>query len=85
MAPEKPYVRLTLSSARSLHRYAPKYIFFKKACNKGAAKHASDDSATCACQTIIECLRYATTGEYPPNTKNGNAFVHDPKACSMFI
>ncbi|KAJ5037557.1 uncharacterized protein L3040_007729 [Drepanopeziza brunnea f. sp. 'multigermtubi'] len=28
--------------------------------------------------TIIECLKYATTGELPPNTKNG-AFVHDPK------
>lgn len=29
-------------------------------------------------QTIIECLKYATTGELPPNTKGG-AFVHDPK------
>ena len=28
--------------------------------------------------TIIECLRYATTGDMPPNTKGG-AFVHDPK------
>ncbi|KAI5452761.1 DNA repair protein rad50 [Naganishia albida] len=28
--------------------------------------------------TIIECLKYATTGELPPNTKGG-AFVHDPK------
>lgn len=28
--------------------------------------------------TIIECLKYATTGELPPNTKNG-AFIHDPK------
>lgn len=28
--------------------------------------------------TIIEALKYATTGELPPNTKNG-AFVHDPK------
>lgn len=29
-------------------------------------------------QTIIECLKYATTGDLPPNTKGG-AFVHDPK------
>jgi hypothetical protein len=29
-------------------------------------------------QTIIECLKYATTGDQPPNTKGG-AFVHDPK------
>ncbi|RXK35035.1 hypothetical protein M231_07713 [Tremella mesenterica] len=28
--------------------------------------------------TIIECLKYATTGEMPPNTKGG-AFIHDPK------
>lgn len=28
-------------------------------------------------QTIIECLKYATTGDMPPNTKGG-AFVHDP-------
>lgn len=27
--------------------------------------------------TIIECLKYATTGQLPPNSKNG-AFVHDP-------
>lgn len=30
--------------------------------------------------TIIECLKYATTGDLPPNTKGG-AFVHDPKLC----
>ncbi|KAK2009545.1 P-loop containing nucleoside triphosphate hydrolase protein [Colletotrichum eremochloae] len=30
--------------------------------------------------TIIECLKYATTGEQPPNSKGG-AFVHDPKLC----
>ncbi|KAF4125055.1 DNA repair protein RAD50 [Geosmithia morbida] len=30
--------------------------------------------------TIIECLKYATTGELPPNSKGG-AFIHDPKAC----
>ena len=28
--------------------------------------------------TIIECLKYATTGEQPPGTRGG-AFVHDPK------
>ncbi|PKS08252.1 hypothetical protein jhhlp_005195 [Lomentospora prolificans] len=30
--------------------------------------------------TIIECLKYATTGEQPPNSKGG-AFIHDPKIC----
>ncbi|KAF2017647.1 DNA repair protein rad50 [Aaosphaeria arxii CBS 175.79] len=29
--------------------------------------------------TIIECLKYATTGELPPNSKTGGAFIHDPK------
>ncbi|KAH0832358.1 P-loop containing nucleoside triphosphate hydrolase protein [Lanmaoa asiatica] len=28
--------------------------------------------------SIIECLKYATTGDQPPNTRGG-AFVHDPK------
>ncbi|KAF8627436.1 hypothetical protein AX17_006250 [Amanita inopinata Kibby_2008] len=28
--------------------------------------------------TIIECLKYATTGDQPPNARGG-AFVHDPK------
>ncbi|KAK9464743.1 AAA domain-containing protein [Lipomyces arxii] len=28
--------------------------------------------------TIVECLRYATTGDLPPNSKGG-AFIHDPK------
>jgi DNA repair protein RAD50 len=29
--------------------------------------------------TIIECLRYATTGELPPNSATGGAWIHDPK------
>lgn len=29
-------------------------------------------------ETIIECLKYATTGDLPPNSKGG-AFIHDPK------
>ena len=32
--------------------------------------------------TIIECLKYATTGELPPNSKGG-AFIHDPKVYSL--
>ena len=30
-----------------------------------------------ALQTIIECLKYITTGDMPPNSRGG-AFVHDP-------
>ncbi|CAJ2499907.1 Uu.00g027600.m01.CDS01 [Anthostomella pinea] len=31
--------------------------------------------------TIIECLKYATTGELPPNSKGG-AFIHEPNLCN---
>jgi DNA repair protein RAD50 len=31
--------------------------------------------------TIIEALRYATTGELPPNSSTGGAWIHDPKLC----
>ena len=31
--------------------------------------------------TIIECLKYATTGMLPPNSTKGGAFIHDPKLC----
>jgi hypothetical protein len=30
-------------------------------------------------QTIIECLRAASTGELPPSCKQGAAFIHDPQ------
>lgn len=29
-------------------------------------------------QTIIECLKYITSGDFPPGSK-GHTFVHDPK------
>lgn len=34
-------------------------------------------------QTIIECLKYATSGDMPPGSK-GSSFVHDPKVSSIF-
>ena len=33
----------------------------------------------CGKTTIIECLKYATTGILPPNSNKGQSFVHDPK------
>ena len=36
--------------------------------------------ATPSAQTIIECLKHAVTGEWPPNSHAGKSFVHDPKA-----
>lgn len=29
--------------------------------------------------TLIECLKYITTGDLPPGAKVGGAFIHDPK------
>ncbi|XP_063981287.1 DNA repair protein RAD50-like [Diachasmimorpha longicaudata] len=28
--------------------------------------------------TVIECLRYITTGEFPPGSDRGKSFIHDP-------
>ena len=36
----------------------------------------------CGKTTIIECLKYITTGDSPPNSSNGSSFVHDPKMAS---
>lgn len=33
----------------------------------------------CGKTTIIECLKYATTGALPPGASAGQSFVHDPK------
>ena len=32
--------------------------------------------------TIIECLKVATTGTFPPGSDNGKCFIHDPKFSS---
>ncbi|KAH8290347.1 hypothetical protein KR054_002147 [Drosophila jambulina] len=33
----------------------------------------------CGKTTVIECLKYALTGECPPGSDRGRSFVHDPK------
>lgn len=38
------------------------------------------DRNGCGKTTIIESLRYAITGSFPPGTKSGQAFVHDPRS-----
>mmetsp|Transcript_10117 Transcript_10117/g.29059 ORF Transcript_10117/g.29059 Transcript_10117/m.29059 type:complete len:1316 (-) Transcript_10117:363-4310(-) len=32
--------------------------------------------------TVIECLKMATTGSLPPNTRSGQNFIHDPKVAN---
>jgi DNA repair protein RAD50 len=34
-------------------------------------------------QTIIESLKYATTGVLPPNSHSGQAFIHDPQVLGV--
>ena len=29
--------------------------------------------------SVLECLKYVTTGDTPPGTGKGQQFVHDPK------
>lgn len=38
----------------------------------------------CGKTTIIECLKYATTGDLPPNSKGG-AFVNDPTVADRLV
>lgn len=38
----------------------------------------------CGKTTIIECLKYATTGDLPPNSKGG-AFVNDPSVADRLL
>lgn len=33
----------------------------------------------CGKTTVIECLKYALTGEFPPGSEKGKTFIHDPK------
>lgn len=51
-------------------------------CSTVARAHSTAASRSSPCpflpQTIIECLKYATTGEIPPMSKGG-AFIHDLK------
>ncbi|KAA0164969.1 hypothetical protein FNF28_03593 [Cafeteria roenbergensis] len=37
----------------------------------------------CGKTTIIECLKYITTGQAPPNTSRGREFVHDPSILAL--
>ena len=34
-------------------------------------------------QTIIECLKYITTGALPPGARSGQSFIHDPKVRNL--
>uniref|UniRef100_A0AAR2IS42 Zinc-hook domain-containing protein n=1 Tax=Pygocentrus nattereri TaxID=42514 RepID=A0AAR2IS42_PYGNA len=40
--------------------------------------HRQEGETSSGLGTIIECLKYVTSGDFPPGSK-GNTFVHDPK------
>ena len=35
------------------------------------------------CSQVIECLKFGTTGQAPPGSASGKAFVHDPKVTGV--
>ena len=37
----------------------------------------------CGKTTVIECLKFGTTGQAPPGSASGKAFVHDPKVTGV--
>ena len=39
----------------------------------------------CGKTTIIECLKYLTTGALPPDSHSGQSFVHDPRVRSTLL
>ena len=61
-------------------------IFFFSLFLRGVAKNRDffkSFSLSFPPQTIIEALKYATTGDPPPSTgKGGQGFVHDPKVAN---
>ncbi|KAI0178891.1 hypothetical protein GGR52DRAFT_579008 [Hypoxylon sp. FL1284] len=66
--------RLYVTGVRSFSPFDPQSIRFQTPLTLIVGYNGSGKT------TIIECLKYATTGELPPNSKGG-AFIHDPKLC----
>ncbi|OTB05644.1 hypothetical protein M426DRAFT_319630 [Hypoxylon sp. CI-4A] len=66
--------KLSISGVRSFSPLARQTIQFQTPLTLIVGYNGSGKT------TIIECLKYATTGELPPNSKGG-AFIHDPKLC----
>ncbi|CAY68365.1 DNA repair protein RAD50 [Komagataella phaffii GS115] len=74
IAPGSPssIYKLAIQGVRSFDPHTPETIQFSKPLTLIVGQNGSGKT------TIIECLKYATTGDLPPNSKGG-AFVHDPK------
>lgn len=66
--------KLSIRGIRSFDHAQPEIIVFSTPLTLIVGYNGSGKT------TIIESLKYATTGELPPNSKGG-AFIHDPKLC----
>ncbi|CAD6500504.1 BgTH12-07680, partial [Blumeria graminis f. sp. triticale] len=64
--------RLKIQGIRSFDNQHPEYLNFHTPLTLIVGQNG------CGKTTIIECLKYASTGIQPPNSKGG-AFIHDPK------
>ncbi|QPG77218.1 hypothetical protein FOA43_004625 [Brettanomyces nanus] len=64
--------KLSISGIRSFSDESQETIQFGKPLTLIVGTNGSGKT------TVIECLRYATSGELPPNTKNGSSFINDP-------
>ncbi|GME76957.1 unnamed protein product [Ambrosiozyma monospora] len=64
--------KLSISGIRSFSDESQETIQFGKPLTLIVGTNGSGKT------TIIECLRYATTGELPPGSKNGASFINDP-------
>ncbi|KAF7188457.1 DNA repair protein RAD50 [Pseudocercospora fuligena] len=65
--------KLSITGVRSFDHKSQMAISFKTPLTLIVGMNGSGKT------TIIECLKYVTTGEMPPNSEQGRSFVHDPK------
>jgi DNA repair protein RAD50 len=70
--PRSPFLYLKIRSIRSFGNQGPEVIKFRGPLTLIVGCNGSGKT------TIIECLKYATTGQQPPNSVGG-AFIHDPE------
>ncbi|KAF0424542.1 P-loop containing nucleoside triphosphate hydrolase protein [Gigaspora margarita] len=64
--------RIQIYGIRSFNPVRPQVVVFQTPLTIIVGPNGSGKT------TIIECLKYATTGDLPPGAKVGGAFIHDP-------
>ena len=69
--------KLSIRGIRSFSPVEPQIIEFHKPLTLIVGKNGSGKT------TIIETLKMSCTGNLPPNCRNGQAFIHDPKIVGL--